>query len=106
MSYIQSSAVFSLKFEKKNGYEYEPERVLVGLSFEKLWYLGDREFSNSRQHREAKARELRAQDYGKQKKCLSCFKRSKRRIPLELRFGNKSTVIHNILVCLSLRIIT
>ena len=71
---MQFFAVFSLKFEKKDGQDYEPESLAVmqcsldrhlkncGRNYS---ILRDREFANSRQQLEAKARELRAQGYGK-----------------------------------------
>ena len=86
---MQFFAVFSLKLEKKDGNEYEPESLTVmqcsldrhlkkncGRNYS---ILREREIANSKQQLEASA------GLRKAKKCLSCFKRSSRRIPLELR---------------------
>ena len=71
---MQFFAVFLLKFEKKDGDEYEPESLAVmqcssdhhlnncGRNYS---ILRDREFANSRQQLEVKARELRVRGYGK-----------------------------------------
>ena len=67
---------FFAKIRKKDGDEYEPERLAVmqcsldrhlkncGRNYS---ILRDREFANSRQQLEAKARELRVRGYGKRK---------------------------------------
>ena len=67
---------FFAKIRKKDGDEYEPERLAVmqcsldrhlkncGRNYS---ILRDREFANSRQQLETKARELRVRGYGKQK---------------------------------------
>ena len=82
---------FFAEIRKKDGQDYEPESFAVmqcsldrhlkncGRNYS---ILRDREFANSRQQLEAKARELR-----KGKKCFSCFKGSRRTFPLEFRSG-------------------
>ena len=81
---MQFFAIFSLKLEKKDGHEYGTESLAVmqcsldrhlkncGRNYS---ILRAREFANSSQQLEASA------GLRKEKKCLSYFKRSRRRIP-------------------------
>jgi len=57
-------SLFFLKFEKKDGDEYERESLAfmqcsLDRHLKNYSFLRDREFANSRQQPEAKARELR-----------------------------------------------
>ena len=85
---------FFTEMRKKDGQDFEPESLAVmqcsldrhlkhcGRNYSILW---DREFANSRQQLEAKARGLPVQSYGKRKKCFSCLEWSRRTFPLEFR---------------------